>query len=72
MTLKYIRETYDLPFVKRGMSVHVCEGWGIVVGARGGRLQVKPNGCLYAIGCHPTSDITYYDSTSGDIIKKFQ
>ena len=77
MTIKNIRENYDLPFLVRGMSVHVRHGadkwgWGVVVGATVNMLKVKLNDCLYAIDCYPRSNITYYDSTSGDIIAKFQ
>ena len=77
MTIKQIRENYDLPFLARGMFVHVrCgrekHGWGFIEGATETMLKVKLTTHVYTIECDPNWRITYYDSTSGDIIAKFQ
>ena len=77
MTLKDIREDFDLPFVARGMGVHVRRGggywgWGVIMGATETMLKVQLINWVHTIECDPNWRITYYDSSSGDIIKKFQ
>ena len=77
MTIKQIRENFDLPFLVRGMSVHVrCgfgkHGWGFIEGATETMLKVKFVDRVHTIECDPNWRITYYDGTSGDIIKKFE
>ena len=77
MTIKQIRENFDLPFLVRYMFVHVrCgrekQGFGIIMGATETMLKVKFVNRVYTIECDPNWRITYYDGTSGDIIKKFE
>ena len=76
MTLKDIRENFELPFVERGMFVHVrCGrekwGWGFIMGATETMLKVRFLGRVNVIECDPNWRITYYDH-GGDIIKKFE
>lgn len=72
MSLKYIRESRNLPFVKRGMIVEVDGKLGkITSGNSSGNINVRFDGKKQAVNCHPHWKTVYYDST-GNIIEDFR
>lgn len=65
---EYIMETYQLPFLKKGLFIKCREETGKIVGFKNGKLKVKlTNGeeGLY----HPTWNLIYLDGEK--VLKDF-
>lgn len=59
--MEYIKEAYNLPFLKKGLSILFRGRKGKVVGTHSSYIKVKfENG---EIGClHPTWEIAYFEA----------
>lgn len=67
--MEYIKETYDLPFLRKGIQVELGNGRkGVIIGVHNAYLKIKfddnTNGCV-----HPTYDIAYFN-VNGDVMLK--
>ncbi len=67
--MDYIRETYDLPFLRKGIHVIFQGKTGVVTGTHAAHLKVKlENGDKICL--HPTWNIAY--CIDGEIVKDFR
>jgi hypothetical protein len=66
ISLDYVKENRQIPFVKRGMKVeHTYNGktqiGKVVSGNMSGNIQVKFEGDDYSKNCHPNWAMKYFD-----------
>jgi len=66
---EYIRKTYDLPFLRKGLRVCFDGKMGTVVSADH-HVKVKFDLYAYITSCHPCWDIAYYDE-KGNLLADF-
>lgn len=67
--MDYIKEYYDLPFLKKGIQVIFKNKTGVVIGTHAGYLKVKFEAGENSI-LHPTWNIAYL--LNGEIVKDFR
>ena len=58
MSMKYIREHYNVP-AKRGMKVNAQGHNGVIVGSRGPYLRIRIEGEKNVLSFHPTWEMEY-------------
>lgn len=58
--MDYIKEAYNLPFLKKGLPVELDGKKGIVHSARGPHVMVKFEGDKFPKPCHPTWNMKYF------------
>ncbi|QLB43568.1 hypothetical protein [Mannheimia pernigra] len=61
--MKYIKEAYGLPFLKRGIKILFGERYGEVIRAKGAYLKVKFDDGEKCV-LHPTWNIAYLDGNA--------
>ena len=72
-SIKSIRKSRYMPFIKRGMRVlhtHTNRYGRITGGNESCNLQVKFDGDKYSQNCHPKFKMIYFDK-KGNIIKSY-
>lgn len=71
MSADYIRQYYQLPFLKKGMKVNLAGKDGVITGfSRSGTYLIVEFSNGVTGNVHPTWSMTYYDD-AGNIIKQF-
>ena len=63
MSMKWIRETYNVP-AKRGMNVIVQGEKGIIVCSKGPYLRIRKEGEQKVLSYHPTWKVVYMSDVS--------
>ncbi len=66
--MNYIKETYDLPFLKKGTEINFQGELGKVIGAVNGKLKVKFESGEKAV-LHPTWNIIYLENN--EVLRDF-
>lgn len=67
--MEYIKETYSLPFLKRGLKILFDNKEGIVIGSHAAYIKVKfENGEINTL--HPTWNIAYFSGEK--LLKDFR
>lgn len=73
--LNYIRQYYQMPWLKCGLPVNFDGKPGRVIGAKGAHVRVKldekPENGRQVITCHPTWHMAYYDK-EGKVLASYQ
>lgn len=58
----YVRERYNLPFIKRGMRVKTHDGrTGSITSGYGSYIRIRLDGEKRSEIYHPTWELTYFD-----------
>ncbi len=65
----YVRENYNLPFLKRGIRVCNHGRYGRVTSANS-RVKVRFDGWDKSVNCHPTWEMIYY-AEDGSVLADF-
>ena len=65
----WVRKSYNLPFIKRGMRVCHDGKMGTITFADS-HVKVRLDGQKYPVSCHPTWEMVYYDE-AGNVLADF-
>ena len=71
-SLAYVKESRNMPFLKRGMVIEVDGRKGIVTaGNHSGNVNVRFDGEKHAVNCHPQWETVYFDK-DGNVLADYR